>query len=210
VLDPGEELSVVRFRDLARRAVAGVHERGAVALLVGGSGLYWRAVVDGLRFPPTDPTVRADIEARAAQDPDAAHEELRRQDPAAAAMIPVRNVRRVVRALEVIALTGETFSSFDDAWGSYRSVYGDLTVAYLEPSAEVLRARIDARARDMVADGLLAEAAAVLTGELAEAGLAQRVADRTWRYARRQRSWFRADPRCSTVTTPDEVLARWT
>jgi tRNA dimethylallyltransferase len=230
VLGPSEEISVVRFRELARTAIAEVHERGAVALLVGGSGLYWRAVVDGLRFPPTDPAVRASIEERAAEDADALHAELVRADPAAAGIIPARNVRRVVRALEVIELTGETFSSFDDAWRRYESIYPDLDVAYLEPPTEVLRPAIDARAAAMVEAGLLdearelaagprsrtaaaaigyAEADAVNAGTLPVERLAPSIADRTWRYARRQRSWFRADPRCMPARNPDEVLASW-
>lgn len=230
VIDPSEEVSVVRFRELARAAIAEVHARGAVALLVGGSGLYWRAVVDGLRFPPTDPAVRASIEERAAQDADALHVELADRDPAAARSISVRNVRRVVRALEVIALTGETFSSFDDAWQRYESIYPNLEVAYLEPPTEELRRRIDSRAAEMVDAGLLdearaaaasprsrtaaaaigyAEADAVNAGTLPREQLATRIADRTWRYARRQRSWFRADPRCTPIRTPDEVLSAW-
>lgn len=230
VIEPSEEISVVRFRELARTAIAEVHARGAIALLVGGSGLYWRAVVDGLRFPPTDPAVRESIEERAAKDGEALYAELVRVDPAAAAIISARNVRRVVRALEVIELTGETFSSFDDAWQRYESIYPDLEVAYLEPPTEELRRRIDSRAAEMVDAGLLdearavaasprsrtaaaaigyAEADAVNAGTLPREQLATRIADRTWRYARRQRSWFRADPRCTPIRTPDEVLSAW-
>jgi tRNA dimethylallyltransferase len=229
VLDPSEDLTVVRFRDLARAAIADVHARGATALLVGGSGLYWRAVVDGLTFPPTDPATRAAVEARLGGDAEAAHAELSARDPAAAARIPVRNLRRVVRALEVLELTGRPFSSWDDAWGGYSSVYRDLDVVLLDPADDVLRAAIRARADAMVAGGLIdeerrlasaprsrtaaagigyAEAAAVLRVELDPADLAAVVAARTRRYARRQRAWFRADPRC-VATAPDDVLRRW-
>jgi tRNA dimethylallyltransferase len=229
VIDPQEELSVVRFRDLARAAIAQVHARGATALLVGGSGLYWRAVVDGLSFPPTDPRVRDSIAERLGDDADAAHAELARVDPAAAAGIPPRNLRRVIRALEVLELTGIPFSAWDDGWSRYEAVYPDLDVAYLEPTAEELRARILARAEAMVAAGLLEEARAlaaaprsrtaaaaigyreadaVLAGELAPEELAGAIAERTWRYARRQRAWFRADPRCR-ASEPDEVRRRW-
>ena len=229
VLDPSEELTVVRFRDLARAAIAAVHAKGATALLVGGSGLYWRAVVDDLAFPPTDAEVRRAVEARYAGDRDAAHADLERVDPEAARRIDARNLRRVVRALEVVELTGRRFSDWDDAWQRYESVYRDLDVALLDPPNDVLRAAIDERAAAMVADGLLAEverlrapdrsrtagaaigvaeAEAVLDGHASAEGLAQAVADRTWRYARRQRAWFRADPRC-VVTTPEELLSRW-
>ena len=229
VLDPSEDLTVVRFRDLARAAIAEVHARGATAVLVGGSGLYWRAVVDGLAFPPTDPEVRAAVSARFGEDAAAAHAALADVDPAAAGRIPVRNLRRVVRALEVLELTGRPFSAWDDAWGRYRAVYDDLDVVLLDPPPDELRAAIAARAETMVAAGLLeeerrlaaaprsrtaaaaigyAEAAAVLRGELPAEDLAATVAARTRRYARRQRAWFRADPRC-VPAAPDDVLRRW-
>lgn len=229
VVDPSEELTVVRFRDLARSAIADVHARGATALLVGGSGLYWRAVVDHLSFPPTDAAVRRSIEQRFDGDPDAAHAELARLDPVAADDIGARNLRRIVRALEVIELTGRRFSDWDDAWRRYEGVYARISVALLDPPNEVLRAAIDERARAMVDAGLVeeverlraaprsrtaaaaigyAEAEAVLEGRLVPEGLAQAIADRTWRYARRQRSWFRADPRCA-ATTPEDVVSGW-
>lgn len=229
VLDPAEELTVVRFRDLAREAIADVHARGATALLVGGSGLYWRSVVDDLAFPPTDPEVRARIEARHAGAPAAAHAALLAVDPRAATEIGERNLRRLVRALEVVEITGRRFSEWDDAWRRYQSVYEDLEVALLDPPTEELRAAIDLRAHAMLVDGLLdevarlrqhprsrtasaaigyAEAEAVLDGRLAEGELARAIADRTWRYARRQRSWFRADPR-AVAHRPADVLSRW-
>jgi len=229
VLDPSEHLSVVRFRDLARNAIAEVHARGATALLVGGSGLYWRAVVDDLAFPPTDPEVRRDVEARHGGDAVVAHAALEAVDPVAAADIGPGDLRRLVRALEVVELTGRRFSDWDDAWRRYDGVYRDLDVALLDPPTPELRAAIDARARAMVDAGLLAEARrlrsvprsrtasvaigyaeaeAVLDGGLPVEELARAVADRTWRYARRQRTWFRADPRC-VATRPAEVLSRW-
>jgi len=229
VLDPAEELTVVRFRDLARAAIAEVHGRGATALLVGGSGLYWRAVVDDLSFPPTDATVRARVEARFDGDAVAAHAVLTAVDPQAAEDIGARNLRRIIRALEVVELTGRAFSEWDDAWRRYEAVYPGLSVAYLEPAAEELRTAIAARAEAMVAGGLLdevrvlrdrprsrtaaaaigyAEAEAVLDGREPLEGLTRSIAERTWRYARRQRSWFRADPRCE-VTAPADVLSAW-
>lgn len=232
VLDPSETLSVARFRALARAAIADVHARGGLPLLVGGSGLYWRAVVDDLDFPPTDPAVRRRIEERHADDLEAAHTELARLDPTAASRIAVRNIRRVVRALEVIEITGRPFSSHDDAWSSYESVYDDLAVVRLDVDDDVLRARIEERARAMVDAGLLDEVARLREGELARTaaaaigvaeaiavldreapagGLAAAIAARTWRYVRRQRGWFRADPRCVAVTPEDarEVLRTW-
>jgi tRNA dimethylallyltransferase len=230
VLDPSQELTVADFQRSARAAIAAVAARGATPLLVGGSGLYWRAVVDPLRFPPTDPTVRATIAARWERDPEGAHAHLAARDPQAAARIGPGNLRRSVRALEVLELTGERFSAFDDAWSRYDAVYPGLAVAYLEPEGGVLRERIAVRAATMVADGLLDEAAAlrasgplsrtarqaigyaeafaVLDGDASADDLADRIATRTWRYARRQRSWFRRDPRCDPSATPSEVIDR--
>ena len=219
VLEPWEDLTVAQFQVMARQAIAQVIARGATPLLVGGSGLYWRAVVDDLSFPPTDPDVRARLTGRWERDPDGAHQQLTARDPAAAARIDPPNVRRTIRALEVIELTGQPFSLFDDRWDDHRSIYDDLEVAYLEPPAEELRAAIHGRARAMVAVGLLDEARAllaapralsrtarqaigyqeafaVLGGRAPIEDLAATIASRTWRYARRQRSWFRADPRC--------------
>jgi tRNA dimethylallyltransferase len=229
VLDPWEELTVAGFQQLARRAIAEVEERGATALLVGGSGLYWRAVVDELSFPPTDPAVRAEVESRWGHDPHGAHDRLAELDPVAAERIAPENLRRTVRALEVIELTGSSFSGFDDAWGRYESRYPHLEVALLDPPTAWLRDRIHRRAVSMVAAGLLEEARAlrelplsrtaaqaigyaeaflVLDGRMPVAELADAIATRTWRYAKRQRGWFRADPRL-VATDPAEVVARW-
>ncbi len=230
VLDPWEDLTVAQFQVRARRTIDEVRARGVTPLLVGGSGLYWRAVVDDLSFPPTDPDVRARLAAVWEQDPAGAHRELTSRDPDAAAGIDPANVRRTIRALEVLELTGQPFSSFDDSWDDHRSIYGDLEVAYLEPAAEDLRAAIHGRARAMVAGGLLDEARAllaaprplsrtarqaigyqeafaVLAGSAPLEDLATTIATRTWRYARRQRSWFRADPRCQPAA-PRQVEDR--
>jgi tRNA dimethylallyltransferase len=232
VRDPEEEVSVAWFQTMARSAIADVAARGRVPLLVGGSGLYWRAVVDDLRFPPTRTEARARLEARWRDDPAGAHAHLADRDPAAAARIDPANLRRTVRALEVIELTGERFSAYSAAWERYTAVYPDLDVAYLEPSPERLRAAIDERAERMVRAGLLeearrlrrrpgglsrtaaqaigyAEAFAVLDARLEPARLPAAIASRTWRYAKRQRSWFRTDPRCEP-TRPEAVLERWT
>ena len=229
--EPWQQLSVAEFQALARGAIADVRARGATPLLVGGSGLYFRAVVDPLTFPPTEASVRARVEQRWRGEPAAGHAHLAAVDPDAAARIDPGNLRRIVRALEVIELTGQPFSAYDDGWERYDSVYPDLEVAYLEPPPEQLKAAIRARAERMVVGGLVAEARdlraldqplsrtaaqaigyaeafAVLDGELDEADLVAAIVSRTWRFAKQQRSWFRADPRC-IPTQPAEVLARW-
>ncbi len=232
VLDPSEEVTVAWFQERARAAIDDVLARGATPLLVGGSGLYFRAVVDDLRFPPTDPEVRARIEDTWRDRPRAAWAHLDGIDPAAASRIDPGNLRRTVRALEVVELTGELFSSYHDAWDHYRSRYPGLVVAYLEPPTELLRRHVEARAAAMVEAGLLdevraltagegqlsttarqaigtREALAVLAGDLAHDDLADAIARRTWSYARRQRSWFRRDPRC-VPATPDAITTALT
>lgn len=215
LLDVSEEVSVAAFQGWARATIADIHGRGSTPLLVGGSGLYFRAVVDDLSFPPTDAAVRRRLEGRWAEDPRGAHTALAVVDPAAADRIDPDNLRRTVRALEVVELTGRPFSTFRTAWDDHDSIY-DLVVDAIEPPPEVLRARIHRRAVDMVAAGLLdevaaldrrglsttaaqgigcAEARAVLDGDLPQAELADAISRRTWNYARRQRSWFRRDPR---------------
>jgi tRNA dimethylallyltransferase len=229
VLEPEDEATVKWFQTEARRVVGAIHTRGKLPLLVGGSGLYFRAVVDDLRFPPTDAVVRARVHERFADDPAAAHAQLQATDPDAAAKIDPMNLRRSVRALEVIELTGERFSSFARGWDDYSSVYAGLDVRGVDVEDAVMRERIRQRAAAMVGSGLLdearrlagrelsrtarqaigyAEAFAVLAGELAEGELAEAIATRTWRYARRQRSWFRRDPRIGWHR-PDSVLDGW-
>lgn len=222
VLDPDREVTVAWFQRHARDAIADIHARGSVPLLVGGSGLYFRAVVDDLRFPPTDPDVRDVLEARWGGDPVAGHAHLASLDPAAAAKIEPDNLRRTVRALEVIELTGQPFSGFAGAWDDHRSIYENLDVTYLEPDAGDLRATIHRRAVHMVETGLVeeadslrrrftgglsttalqaigyGEAFAVLDGQDPLDRLAERIGRRTWTYVRRQRSWFRRDPRCQS------------
>ncbi len=232
VLEPWRDATVAWFQKAARAAVEDILARGRLPLLVGGSGLYFRALVDGLRFPPTDPAVRAALETRHLNDPAAAHAALAAVDPLAAAKIDVANLRRVVRALEVIELTGQQFSSFAKVWDRHESIYPGLEVRGLDLPTTQLRAAIADRSAEMVAAGLLEEAAllrrqprplsrtaaqaigyaeafAVLDGKLELAHLASAISDRTWRYARRQRSWFRSDPRVRW-SSPDEVRSAWT
>lgn len=211
--DPSHNLTVAEFQDLARAAIDEIHARGRIPLLVGGSGLYFRAVVDDLDFPPRSPEVRAALEERIElEGPAPLYAELAERDPVAAARIEPANARRIVRALEVVQLTGRPFSA-NDAWDRYESRY-DLRVAGLERPPEVLHERIEERVRQMLERGLIEE-----TRALAEAGLGvtarqalgyrqvlemseatveelhREISKATKRFARRQRSWFRADPR---------------
>jgi tRNA dimethylallyltransferase len=235
LVDPGEEFSVARFQPLARAAVADVLARGRVPLLVGGSGLYFQAVVDEFEFPPTEPAVRARLEAEAAAvGLPALYERLAASDPAAAARVQPANLRRIVRALEVAELTGRPFSSFRGAldapgspeWSIYR-----LRVVGLDPGPEALRQRIGRRVEAMAAAGLVEEVRALATRPLSrtarqalgykelldafEAGTPvadalEEIARRTRRYARRQLAWFRRDPRIRWSNLgPGSGLVEW-
>lgn len=211
--DPSDDVTVAEFQELARAAIEDIHQRDRLPLLVGGSGLYFRAVVDDLEFPPRSPEVRAALEERVEQEgPAPLYEQLTEQDPVAAARIEPANARRIVRALEVIELTGEPFSA-NDAWDRYESRY-DLRVAGLELSPDTLHERIEQRVATMLECGLIEEARAISAdgiGPTARQALGYRqvleaddadidrlqnaIVKATRRFARRQRSWFRADPR---------------
>ena len=125
VAEPSEPYSVARFQEEARESVGGIGERGHRALLVGGSGLYFRAVVDDLEFPGTDPATRSELDRQAdGLGPERMYERLAASDPVAAARIDPANVRRTVRALEVPAITGRPFSTYADAWRALRRPCG--------------------------------------------------------------------------------------
>ena len=223
LVEPGEEFSVARFQPLARAAIAEVLGRGRVPLLVGGSGLYFHAVVDEFVFPPTDQAVRARLEAEAAAVglPEV-YARLAAADPAAADRIQPGNLRRTVRALEVMELTGRPFSSFRVAMDAPVSRYR-LTVLGLDPGAELLRARVAERVAAMAEAGLVEEVRRLAERPLsrtARQGLGYKelldameqgtpipealeaVARRTRAYARRQLAWFRRDPRVRWSTLP--------
>lgn len=220
--DPEEPLTVSAFQQEARGAIEDIVRRGAVPLLVGGSGLYFRAVVDDLGFPPRSEEIRRELEDEVERvGPEALHERLRNVDPRAAARIEPRNVRRTVRALEVIQLTGEPFSQ-SDSWDVYESVYELGAAGLTRPRADLWR-RIEERADAMIRRGLVDEVRG-LAGRLGPTAsqalgykqvleapeddpgdLVAAIARATKRFARRQESWFRADPRISwfDATRPD-------
>ncbi|MDQ4095380.1 MAG: tRNA (adenosine(37)-N6)-dimethylallyltransferase MiaA [Actinomycetota bacterium] len=228
VFDPSEEVTVAQFQALARAAIDDISKRGRVPLLVGGSGLYFRSVVDDLRFPPRSETLRTSL-AKEAEDVGAEtlHARLRELDPAAAAKMEPGNARRIIRALEVIELTGRPFSD-NDTWERFESRY-DLRVAGLELPREVLYDRIAARIDRMLQEGLLSEVAALKQSGFGRtagqalgyrqaleaapdstlAGLRDDIVRATKRFARRQESWFRADPRVRWFDAEDpELTAR--
>lgn len=228
VLDVGEAATVAQFQGWARTAIAGIRRRGRTPVLVGGSALYTRAVLDRFEFPGTDESVRRELEEELARvGPAALHERLARLDPEAAGRILVANGRRTVRALEVIALTGRPYSA-----SLPQLEYADPATVQVGVDIDrpTLDARIEARVAQMFEEGLveevdrllgegLAEAptagraigyrevAAYLRGELTLAAAQERTVVATRRFARRQDSWFRKDPRIVWVgfDDPDRV-----
>lgn len=214
VLDVVDEASVARFQADARAAIEDVLARGAVPVLVGGSGLYVAAVLSDFRFPGTDPRRRAHWEAELARLGAATlHAELAERDPVAADAIGPHNGRRIVRALEVVDLTGEPFSvglaARDRPWRP--------SVQFrLQLDRAALVHRLDDRVRVMWRDGLLdevrsllplglergvtasraigyAQAIAQLRGACDESEAIAQTQALTRRYARRQVSWFGRD-----------------
>jgi tRNA dimethylallyltransferase len=222
---------VASYQRLARAAVDDVLNRGAVPVLVGGSGLYVRAVLDELRFPGTEPLLRARLEDElAALGAPRLHARLAVSDPAAAAGILPSNGRRIVRALEVVELTGSYPAALPGyAAAAYPAV--QLGVDTVQPAE--LDERIAHRVRRMVDAGLVAETERLVAAGLRRGGTASRalgyasvlrlldgelagVADvvaettaLTRRFARRQRRWFRRDPRVRWLSEPtlDAALA---
>jgi len=232
--DPSHLLTVAEFQERARAVIDDIRNREAIPIVVGGSGLYVSAVLDDLDFPGTDPVVRARLEDDLADvGPEAMHERLRELDPAAADAIMTTNGRRIVRALEVVELTGEPFlARLPDPV----SVYPAARIGLEVPRNE-MDARISERVDRMWAAGFVDEVrglrAAGLTdgptasralgyqqvldfldGTCTESEARQATVDATRKFARRQQRWFRRDTRIQWIrydsaSAVDDVLAAW-
>lgn len=219
VLEPSQEASVAAYQRHARADVERIRAAGDWAVVAGGSGLYVQALLDELELPGTDPVLRAGIEARLARlGPLALHDELRAADPVAAGIIDPRNTRRVVRALEVIRLTGAPFAASLPRGESH---WPSLRIGLRVETGELDR-RIGLRVRRMLADGLLDEVAALpplsrtaaratgyaealshLAGRLTREETTDAIALATRQLARRQEKWFRRDPRIHWIDAAD-------
>jgi tRNA dimethylallyltransferase len=208
---------VAVFQAAARGAGDDFRRRGPRPLLVGGSGLYFRAVVDGLELPGTEPETRGTLEGEAAAlGPERMHRRLAEMDPVAASKIDPANVRRTVRALEVAAITGNPFSSYAAAWESYPP--DRVRVAGIGLAPEQLSKRVEGRVQEMLAAGWLDEVERLVAGgfggwltssqaigyaelarhlehQLSLEDAVQQTVKRTRNLARRQMAWFRRDPR---------------
>ncbi|MFC4059415.1 tRNA (adenosine(37)-N6)-dimethylallyltransferase MiaA [Planomonospora corallina] len=215
VWDVRTTASVAEYQAMARPLMDDLSARGAAPILVGGSGLYVRAALDDLEFPGTDPEIRARLEAElAAGGPAPLHARLRELDPQAAGAILPSNGRRIVRALEVIELSGRPFSA---SMPSYEAVYDSVQLGVEVPRA-VLDERVARRVERMWEAGLVdevrslaeqglaegrtasralgyAQVLRLLSGEWTEEQAMEETIRATRRFVRRQESWFRRDPR---------------
>jgi len=226
-VEVSQDVNVAWYQNEARAIIDLLLERSIPVVVVGGTGFYIKAILDDLNFPDTDPKVRDEITALAERiGNDALHERLVKLDPAAAAAIPKENVRRVIRALEVIEITGKPFTANLPREDSTR--YPQALQFGLESNRDSLDQRVDARVDRMFDLGLVEEVdqlmqVGLLEGKTARAalGYAQVISYRhgeisldeaiaqtkleTRQYIRRQETWFRRDTR---ITWLDETIDR--
>lgn len=227
VVEPTEPFSVARYAELAHQAIAAIHTRGHLPILTGGTGLYIRAVVDGLPLPPAPPN--PEIRARLAEEarrlgPAALHERLARVDPVSAARLHPNDLRRIIRALEIYETTGRPRSATQAPSGAasrYRAHWFGLT----RPRASLYK-RIDERVEAQIAAGLVQEVQALrargwnpratsvqalgykeildyLDGKVTLEEAKARLKKATRQYAKRQLSWWRADRRIRWINLDD-------
>lgn len=231
VLDVTETASVARYQQEAVADVQDIMARGKVPILVGGSMLYVQSLIDDWTFPPTDPRVRAKYEAFLSEHGIAAlHEKLREVDPVAADKIEDQDPRRTVRALEVVELTGKPFQASQppiDAparWGT--------VIIGLATTPEWLNPRIEQRTKMMFESGFIdevewlvneaglvpnstagraigyAQVLSARTGELPWSEVEERTAMGTRRYVRRQKAWFKRDPRVQWIDASGDTFTQ--
>jgi tRNA dimethylallyltransferase len=215
-LDPAEPCSAGRWRGMALAAIREAHEAGRVPFVVGGTGLYLRALMRGIApVPPVPPEIRERLRARSAAEPvEALHAELHRRDPAAAARISAGDLQRTLRALEVLEATGRSLIEWQRAAGPAETEGLRFLVLLLMPPREQVYAAIDARFETMIARGAVDEVAALvargldpalpamkalgvpalrrhLAGEIGRDEAVRAAQQATRRYAKRQMTWFR-------------------
>ena len=229
VLDIKDEANVAWYQQIAREKIDQILSTGKSVVVVGGTGLYIKAILDDLNFPDTDPEVRQKITDQAEKlGNDVMHERLAKLDPAAALAIPKENIRRVIRALEVIELTGKPFTANLPRQES--SKYPDAKQFGLVLDRVNLDEKIDKRVEDMWAKGFAREVSTLMTKGLEQSGTAKKALgymqimnylngesdeafakEETKRvtraYARRQETWFSRDERIKWLA-PESNAAR--
>jgi tRNA dimethylallyltransferase len=222
VLDVSQDSTVAWFQDEARKAIDEIHARGKNVLMVGGTGLYIKAVIDELNFPDTDPQVRHTLNKEAEElGIDAMFARLEELDPAAAIAIDRANLRRIIRALEVIEITGKPFTANLPREESVR--YPAALQFGLVMDRDSLSERIDERVNTMFRNGLVAEVQQLMSAGLLQGRTAQRALGysqvishlqgelsleaaieetkrATRQYARRQETWFSRDARIKWIS----------
>ena len=224
LVDPTEEFTVAEFRTAFAEALATIAEHGRRALLVGGTGLYHRVVIDDFDLPGQWPEIRQELEADA--DTGALFERLRTLDPAAANKMEPTNRRRIVRALEVTIGSGRSFSSFGPGVDDYPT--SAVTQIGLRWPREVIAERIVRRVEQMLADGLVDEVRGLvdagfsrtaaqalgykeiletIDGRISEDEAIAMIITRTRQFAVRQERWFRRDPRVRWIDVEQDVVA---
>jgi tRNA dimethylallyltransferase len=230
LLDVTEDANVAWYQENARAVISDIHARGKDAIIVGGTGLYIKAILDELNFPDTDPVVRAELELEFATKGIAPlFERLEKLDPVAALAIDKANSRRVIRALEVIKITGKPFTANLPREESSR--YPHAKQFGLVMDRETLSERISVRVERMWEKGLVQEAENLLTAGIMRGTTAQRALGyaqviaqiegkvsqeeaqeetkrATRQYARRQETWFSRDERITWVSPTQNALER--
>ena len=222
VLDPSEDANVAWFQRETRKVIDDIIARGKRPILVGGTGLYIKAVVDEMNFPETNPEIRDRLNAEAEEiGKEAMYKRLQELDPAAAIAIDSQNLRRVIRALEVIEITGKPYTANLPQEGA--TYYPNSTWIGLDVPREVLDERIRIRAMKMFEDGLIEEVRdlvidGLMSGTTARLGhgYAQIIEFQmglnmdpieetiivTRQYARRQETWFKREKRINWIEAP--------
>lgn len=230
LLKVNEDANVAWYQERARAVISDIHERGKDAIIVGGTGLYIKAILDELNFPDTDPVVRAELELEfATKGIQPLFERLEKLDPAAALAIDKANSRRVIRALEVIKITGNPFTANLPRAESSRYPYAQQFGLVMD--RESLSERISLRVDRMWQQGLVAEAEKLLTEGIMQGTTAQRALGyaqviaqiegkltqeqaqeetkrATRQYARRQETWFSRDDRITWISPLQNALER--
>jgi len=230
LLDVNQDANVAWYQEHARTAISEIHARGKNVIVVGGTGLYIKAILDELNFPDTDPVVRAELELEfATKGIGPLFERLEKLDPAAALAIDKANSRRVIRALEVIKITGKPFTANLPREESSR--YPHAQQFGLVMDRDALSERISNRVERMWEHGLVAEAEKLLVAGITQGVTAQRALGyaqviaqiegkvteeeakeetkrATRQYARRQETWFSRDERIAWISPTQNALQR--
>jgi len=230
LLEVTEDANVAWYQQLARNTITEIHNRGKNAIIVGGTGLYIKAILDELNFPDTDPVVRAELELEFATKGIAPlFERLEKLDPAAALAIDKANSRRVIRALEVIKITGKPFTANLPREESSRYPYAQQFGLVMDRDAlsEKISTRVDRmwdqgfvdEAEKLIAAGITsgvtaqralgyAQVIAQIEGKVSEEEAKEETKRATRQYARRQETWFSRDERITWISPVQNALER--